>query len=235
MISIIVPVFNEENNIGNTLTSLTNTLQDLPCPYEIIVVNDGSTDGTGDILTRRDSIRLVSYTSNRGKGYAVKTGIAAARGEFVGFIDGDGEIDPAYLADFYREISAERYDVIIGRKVGLKRNPLRKIYSQGFRFLVWLLFGIKADTQTGIKLFNSKIKMFSPGQCDGYLYDLEMLIACSDRNYSIKEMPVVLSDVDKLNRISFCEVMKIIKDMVNLKIRRNTCSGQESYGYYSLL
>lgn len=233
MISIIVPVFNEEKNIGNTLMSLTKTLHNLSSPYEIIVVNDGSTDNTIDVLARHGNIRLVSYESNRGKGYALRTGIAIARGEFVGFIDGDGEIDPAYLTDFYREIAGGKYDVIIGRKVRLKRNSLRKIYSQGFRFLVWLLFGIKADTQTGIKLFNRKVKEFSPEQCDGYLFDLELLIACSDQRYSIKEMPVVLADIKKLNRISFRQALRLLGEMVNLKIRRNTCRAEESYGFYS--
>lgn len=235
MISVIVPVFNEEPNIGMTLTSLTKTLQALSCPFEIIVVNDGSTDNTLDVLSGYKGIRLISYDLNRGKGYALRAGFRIARGEYVGYIDGDGEIDPLYLADFYREIARGDCDVIIGRKVRLKKDPLRKLYSQGLRLLVRLLFGLRVDTQTGVKLFNRKVKKnFSGGRNDGYLYDLEILIACSEQRCRIREMPVVLTDGKKLNRIRFRQALGLLAEIVNLKIGRSTCSGQENYGYYSL-
>jgi glycosyltransferase involved in cell wall biosynthesis len=234
MISVIVPVFNEERNIEKTLTGLTKTLQDLACSFEIIVVNDGSTDNTRDVLSGKAGIRLISYESNRGKGYALRAGLRRARGEFVGYIDGDGEIDPAYLADFYKEITRGDCEVIIGRKVRLKKDPLRKLYSHGFRFLVRFLFGLKVDTQTGIKLFDRKAKSLSGVRNDGYLYDLEFLIACSEQGFRIKEMPVVLADSKKLNRIHFLQVLGLLTEMVNLKIWRSICSRQESYGYYSL-
>jgi len=231
MISMIVPVYNEEENIKNTLKELKIQLQKLS-DFQIIVVNDGSTDATLDVLSEIEGIKIISYSENRGKGFALRKGIMHARGQIIGFIDGDGEISPQFISKFYTEIKNGSADVVIGRKQNLKKSLIRKIYSVGFKIACLVLFGIIIDTQTGIKMFNNKIKSLSIMN-DGFLFDLELIIACKEKNLTIKEIPVQLSKVKKHSRIGWRQALQMLLNLLCLKVGRQSCSGQQSYGYYS--
>lgn len=230
MISIIVPVFNEEKHIKNTLQELKNTLQQLG-DHEIIVVNDGSTDNTQQIIEKINGIDIISYCRNRGKGYALRKGIAQSKGQIIGFIDGDGEISPRLISRLYEEIRKGKADVVVGKKQNLKKNMIRKLYSVGFRALCLVLFGLNIDTQTGLKLFKRKIKSIYV-QNDSYLFDLELIIACKEKKMSIKEIPIQLSTVQKRSRIGVGQVMHMLAALINIKLGRQTCTNQQSCGYY---
>jgi glycosyltransferase involved in cell wall biosynthesis len=230
MISIIVPVYNEAKQIRNTLEELKDTIQELG-DYEIIVVNDGSTDNTDEIIAEIKGIRIISYYKNKGKGFALRKGIAQSRGQVIGFIDGDGEISPRFIEPLYREIEKGEADIVVGKKLNLKKNILRKVFSITFRFVCFLLFGLTIETQTGIKIFNKKVKTL-PVQSDSYLFDLELLIACKERSMKIKEMPVRISDVNKTSRIGLRQALGMFFNLINIKIGRQSCSNQQNYGYY---
>lgn len=231
MISIIVPVYNEEGRIQGTLISLRETLEALESDYEIIVVNDGSRDNTLAVIKEIPGIRVVSYPQNRGKGYALRQGIESSRGEYVGFLDGDGEISPHFLGAFFQEITQGQADVVVGKKTNLKRNPLRKVYSLGFKVIAWLLFDLKVETQTGIKLFNHRIRNLNLLN-DGFIFDLELLIACNDVNMKVVELPVQLTENSKENRFRIGQVLFMVREIIHLKIWRMACSSLESFGYY---
>jgi glycosyltransferase involved in cell wall biosynthesis len=117
LISIIVPVFNE----GPTVATVLERLQTvpLPAPREVIVVDDGSSDGTGQILDRLPSspvLRVIHAPENRGKGSAIRIGLAAARGTVIAIQDADLELDPAQLADLVAPILAGEARVVYGSR-----------------------------------------------------------------------------------------------------------------------
>ncbi|PKM90763.1 MAG: hypothetical protein CVU87_01400 [Firmicutes bacterium HGW-Firmicutes-12] len=230
VISIIVPVYNEEKHILNTLEELKKTLQQLE-DYEIIVVNDGSTDNTYKVVAEINGIRVISYYNNKGKGFALRKGIAQARGQLVGFIDGDGEISPRFIEPLYAEIKKGKADIVVGKKLNLKKNIVRKLFSLAFRVVSFTLFGLSIDTQTGIKIFNKKVKALQV-QNDSYLFDLELLIACKEKSLRIKEIPVRISTVHKTSRIGVREALEMFFNLINIKIGRQSCTNQQNYGYY---
>lgn len=218
MISMIVPVFNEEENIRNTLEELKAALEKL-ADYEIIVVNDGSTDNTYQIIAQIEGIKIVSYRNNRGKGYALRQGIRQSRGQIVGYIDGDGEISPRYIPQFYEELRDTGTDIVVAKKQNLKRSIPRKLYSLGFRIICHYFFGLSVDTQTGLKMFRKQVKNFSV-QDDYYLFDLELLLACKENKLKIKEVPVRISACKKAGRIGWRQAMSMFGDLIRLKTRR---------------
>lgn len=236
MISIIVPVYNEEENIGKTLRELKETLRKLT-HFEIIVVNDGSTDGTLKVLSETVGIKTISYPENRGKGFALRKGIMQAKGQIIGFIDGDGEISPQFISRFYEEIEKGGADVVVGRKKNQKKSLVRRVFTHCFRLICRVLFGLTFETQAGIKLFDRKVKYLDI-QNDSYLFDLELLLACKEKSMNIKEIPVELRSIEKRNRIGWLQALKMLISLIILKIGRTpcsspqTCASQQSCGYY---
>ena len=114
LISIIIPVKNEERTIEKCVRSL----QALTYPnYEIIVVNDGSTDRTAAIAGAMRGVRLVRHPHNRGYGAALKTGYAAATGEWIGFLDADGTYPPEYFPQLCKVALARNADIVIGSRM----------------------------------------------------------------------------------------------------------------------
>lgn len=218
MISMIVPVFNEEDNIRSTLEELKAVLGKL-ANYEIIVVNDGSTDNTYQIVSQIEGIRIISYRNNRGKGYSLRQGIRQSRGQIIGYIDGDGEISPWYIPRFYEELRDSGTDIVIAKKQNFKKSIPRKLYSLGFRIICSLFFGLSVDTQTGLKMFRRQVKNL-PVRDDNYLFDLELLLACKENRLKIKEVPVRISACGKTGRIGLRQAWSMLGDVIKLKTRR---------------
>jgi glycosyltransferase involved in cell wall biosynthesis len=117
VISIIVPAFNESATVGAVIDRLLTV--PLPATREIIVINDGSSDGTREVLERyagAESVRVVHAVRNRGKGYAIRLGIATARGDVVAIQDADLELDPAQIGELVAPILAGEADVVYGSR-----------------------------------------------------------------------------------------------------------------------
>ncbi|HEU0315697.1 MAG TPA: glycosyltransferase family 2 protein, partial [Solirubrobacteraceae bacterium] len=114
-LSILMPVFNEASTIEHAIA--VTLAAELPAPFELIIVDDGSTDGTREILDQADFPDRVTYLrhpGNRGKGAAVLTALATARGEYAAILDADLEYDPADLSHLLRPLLANRANVVLG-------------------------------------------------------------------------------------------------------------------------
>ena len=123
LLSIVIPALDEEEAIGATvercLAARGRIVAESPASgVEVIVVNDGSTDRTEEIARRYPDVTVLGFDRNRGYGAAIKSGFAAARGEWVGFLDADGTCDPAFFANLCRAIERERADVALGSRMG---------------------------------------------------------------------------------------------------------------------
>lgn len=199
-LSIIIPAYNEEHRIGDTLKKITAYLSQKPFTAEIIVADDGSTDRTVKIAEelRIPNLRIVKNITNLGKGAAIKNGVSAARGELILFSDADNSTP---IEEVEKLISAieEGYDVAIGSRALPDSNIVvhqpfyRETMGRIFNFLVQLLVlkGIK-DTQCGFKLFRREVakKVFSEQQLKGFAFDVEILLLARRAGYCIKEVGI---------------------------------------------
>lgn len=224
-LSVIVPMYNQEKNASAALARIKQVLNSMTISYELVVVNDGSSDRTLDILQHEaksdDRIRVVSYARNMGKGYAVKTGILASKGDLVLFTDGDLDISPHVIADYIKEL--DRCDLVIASK----RHPLskvnaplsRKILSRAFNFVVRILTGVKLkDTQSGLKAGKGPILrfVFRFMQVKRYAFDVELLTIATSANLIIKEMPI---EINLDRRFKVKDVIKMLIDVISISYR----------------
>lgn len=203
-LSVVVPAYNEEAVIYDNLQSITESI-DLFCQnYEVIVVNDGSSDQTfSEVMrarTKNPRIKLVNYRVNRGKGGAIKEGVSHATGKYIAFLDADLDLAADHLEDFFHAIIDNNADIVIGSKLhkdSVLNYPFsRRIMSYGYYCLLRLLFHLNIkDTQTGIKLFKAEViqPIVKQLTTSGYAFDIEILVRASQLGFGIIEMPVHLN------------------------------------------
>lgn len=195
LISIIIPAFNEAGSIAEVVREVAQ----LPFEKEILVVDDGSQDGTGTIVRRLEKeikeLRGLYFPANRGKGFAIQAGTRAARGEIVVIQDADREYPPAQITELVREMEGNpEIAAVFGSRI-LKKNPMsyRRFYWGG-RFLTGLvnLFG-KAkltDVTTGHKAIRWKILESLQLKANGFEIEMEIVMKLLRRGFQIKEIPI---------------------------------------------
>lgn len=237
MLSLIVPAYREGEHICENLIAINEALAVLQEPYEIIPVNDGSPDNTGDEIRRAaeqiDTIVPVSYEVNRGKGGAIVEGIAHAKGDVIGFLDADLDIDPSHVPVYLQVMRSEGPDIVIGSKMHkesrLEYPFARKVFSACYYLMLKILFGLKChDTQTGIKLYDGDLIRQIAGKLrtKGYAFDIEILAVAGRHKAVLKEMPVSIEFKrgESFGRIKFRDIWKMFTDTVgiwwNLRVRK---------------
>lgn len=207
-LSVVIPAYNEAERIVPTLERAISYLERQRYFYEIIVVDDGSTDNTHKAVRpfvhANYNIRLVGYRENRGKGYAVKYGMERAHGDYRLFIDADGAISIDHLDIFWRQIE-EGHDVVIGsiELPGHRAEDNNKWYRRILGKLAKILIRFTAtpgiyDTQRAFKLFSrdAAISIFDYQTIWGWGFDIELMVIARKHNYSIKEIPVIWINPD---------------------------------------
>ncbi|MGA1190712.1 MAG: dolichyl-phosphate beta-glucosyltransferase [Bdellovibrionota bacterium] len=215
-LSVIIPAFNEQRRLPPTLLDAVDFLDSLDKTYEVIVVDDGSRDGTSAVVQKfekiRSQVRLIRLPKNYGKGHAVRTGALNAHGHFILFADADGS---TAISEVHRLLNAieEGYEIAIGSRAlrsdetEVKALLLRKVIGRVFNKIVntILLPGI-ADTQCGFKLFSRKAAnfLFSHQQSDGFSFDLELLFLAKKTGLSVREIAINWENVpgSKVNLLS---------------------------------
>jgi dolichyl-phosphate beta-glucosyltransferase len=203
-LSVILPCYNEEKNIRRNIQYIHNYLTLRFSDFEIIVVNDGSTDKTAEELKRtRDKIRVIDLKPNHGKGMAVKTGILESKGEIVMFLDADLAIPIEELPEFLREIENESDIAIASRFIAQIKvlKPIlwyRRLMEKVFRLLRMIIinnYDIQ-DTQCGFKVFTREAarKIFPLLTITGWSFDVEVIYLAKKMGLAIKELPVTLQN-----------------------------------------
>jgi glycosyltransferase involved in cell wall biosynthesis len=230
LISVVIPAYNEESHISRCVRETHRTMSEMGADFEIIVVDDGSYDGTlskarlaaGDL----DGVRVIGYPENLGKGYALIEGAMEAKGDLVLFVDADLEVHPRQLGLLYAALIGLDADVVIGSKMHPSSTidyPLkRRILSSGYYLLVWLLFRLPVrDTQTGLKLYRAEPLRRVAGRLlvKRFAFDLEALANVSRLGYRIAEAPVVVTRERPFPRVGGGDAIQVARDTLAIWYR----------------
>jgi len=202
-LSLIVPALKQEKTIINDIKNLDKALTSLPLKHELIIVVDGFLDKTFDRLKKIKNLEIVTlgYRKNQGKGYAIKKGVAKAKGDIIGFIDAGRDLDPTQISLMLDIMDWNKADIVVGSKLHPESKvsyPLwRKILSWGYRTFTHLLFGFSIkDTQVGLKIFRKTVakKVFKRIIVKKFAFDIEVLAVAQKLGYiKIYEAPIKLN------------------------------------------
>jgi glycosyltransferase involved in cell wall biosynthesis len=192
-ISVFFPCYNEQNNVGQTVEKALVVLEKLNMDFEVIIIDDGSSDNTGriaDELAGRDErIKVVHHPSNLGYGAALQSGFAAATKELVFYTDGDGQFDISEMPPLLPLM--EQYDIVSCYRLNRQDSLMRKINGCCWTKLVCLLFGLKIrDIDCAFKLYKRKIFEGLFLSSTGALIDTEVLARASRKGYLITQKGV---------------------------------------------
>lgn len=250
LLSLIIPAYKQEKTIKRDLQRVQKTMDLLKRNYEIIVVVDGIVDKTYE-YAKKSGVKntvVVGYPHNYGKGFAVRFGMANARGKVIAFIDAGMDIHPKAIKEFLIDFDKDSVDILIGSKLHpasrVKYPRQRKILSIGYRILVKLLFGLSVrDTQVGLKFFRKEVlvKVLPRLLVKKYAFDIEMLVVAYYLGYRrIYEKPVELN-FNSSSSITSYNFWKVISHMLwdtiaifyRLKIRKYYDDGNKRKWKYN--
>lgn len=192
-ISVFLPSHNEEANVERVARGYLDELPQVADAYEVIVVDDGSSDHTGviaDALSRQDPhVKVVHHEKNRGYGGAVISGIRAATQPYVVLADGDGQFDPKEVARLAAYVP--EYDVVVGKRIHRADPLMRRINGKAWTMLVRVVLGIGiSDIDCGFKLFKREFLDGMELRAHGAMISTELMARVAGRGAKIKEVDV---------------------------------------------
>jgi len=230
-LSVVIPAYNEEKRIKPTLDRIVEFLKNNRYKYELIIVDDGSNDGTVKIVNgfanKYAEIHLLKSANNMGKGHAVRKGMLAARGKRILFTDADLSV-PFETVDKLLSWFDAGYDIVIGSRrlpdsdIQIHQPFYREFMGQVFRNLTRLLIVGKdiSDITCGFKCFSSEAAkaVFSKQVTNDWSYDAELIYIAKRMKMRIKEIPVVWRDSNATKVHIFRDTIKTFWGLIRIKI-----------------
>jgi glycosyltransferase involved in cell wall biosynthesis len=216
-----VPFYNPGSRLGGHVAEVVRVLEGAGVSFEVLAVSDGSTDHSEDQLKEISPERLtvVRLTENRGKGTALRAGLSLGRGEYLGFIDADGDLPASLLLNCLDLIAQEHPDIIFGSKRHPRSEviypPMRRLYSWGYQQLNRVLFHLPIrDTQTGVKVIRRDVlASVLPRMVEKrFAFDLELFVVARQQGFrNFVEMPVVIGQ-RYTSTVSLRSVQDLLQD-----------------------
>lgn len=194
-VSLIIPAYNEEKTVGDVIKSAAEIMENLGLPYEIIVINDGSTDHTEyAILNSGLRVKVLENESNRGKGYSIRKAAKYANGDILVTLDSDGEHKPKEIPDLLAPLF-KGIDIVSGsRFMGNSENVTTRLHEVGnqlFNFAIMAVTGKRvSDSQTGFRAMKKETFEKLNLQSDGYEIETEITVKGLLNGYNLKEVPI---------------------------------------------
>jgi glycosyltransferase involved in cell wall biosynthesis len=229
-LSIIIPAYNEEQRITETLLDIDHKMSGQTFGYEILIVNDGSTDNTVSVVEKLQKqipkLFIINNSENRGKGFAIKQGMLKAIGDFRLFMDADNstKIDEVFkMLPYFNQ----GFDVVIGSRYidGSEiviKQPLKRIFfGRIFRIITHMLIPLGVtDLVCGFKIFTAKSAetIFPKQTIFRWSFDVEILTIAKKNGFKIKELPVRWKDNAK-SRVNFSGMLKSFLEIIQIKLR----------------
>ena len=248
LVSVIVPAFKQEKTIVYDLKKIKRVLDKLRYPTELICVVDGKLDNTFKkaltFANKHRNIKVIGYETNKGKGYAIRFGIAESKGDVVGFIDSGMDLNPNGLSMLLEHFEWYNADIMVGSK----RHPVSKVIypwqrrflSLGYQLLVRVLFGLKIrDTQVGMKFFKREVleKVLPRLLVKAYAFDIEILAVSNHLGFNrIFEAPIEIKLVfggastitsQKFLKVVFAMLVDTLAVFYRLKLLRYYSDGNK--------
>lgn len=230
-LSLVIPAYNEEKRLPQNLDAIRRFFSSRDFSYEVIIVNDGSTDGTENVVRAYqkgwEQLVLLNETVNRGKGFSVRKGMLSAAGEFIVFSDADLST-PLHECDALLSQLLKGSDVVVGSRYcaaqenGAKKvsqTVLRRLSGKMFSLLVRALISLQIrDTQCGFKGFTRKSArlLFSRQKLNGFAFDVEILYLAKRFGFSVGEVPVEWHE-DPASKVSlFRDAFRMLSDVLKI-------------------
>lgn len=193
-VSIVIPAYQESEAIGDVVSAVLRVASTLTCEYEIIVVDDGSTDGTGD-AARKAGAHVLTHPYNKGYGATLKTGIRFATNRTVIFLDADGQHDSNDIPRLLAE--RKTYDMVVGARKGTTGSPLWR--KPGKMFLKWLVNNLTGenipDFNSGYRALDREMALrFLPIMPDGFSFSTTSTIAVFKGGYLVQYLPITVAN-----------------------------------------
>lgn len=229
-ISVIIPVYNEEDILLHNIREVKRTLDGLGCKYEIVVIDDGSYDDSFKILKKCkneiDNLIIRKNTKNFGKGRALKKAFKYISGELIIWLDADLDLHPFQIKTLYDIMVLDKADVVIGSKMHPNSTVdypwHRRIISLGYYYFIYCLFRLPChDTQTGLKLFKRKVleEVFPRILVKKFAFDLEVLVNAHHLGFKLVEAPIVLKSQRQYGRIGSKSIFVTFQDTIAIWYR----------------
>lgn len=228
-LSIVIPAYNEEQRLPGTIERISAYASGKPFAVEVLVVDDGSRDGTAAAATRAaegwPAVRLVRNPGNRGKGYSVRNGMMHASGQVALFTDADLSA-PIEDADLLLRALEGDYEVAIGSRalrrelIAVRQSPLRETAGKIFNLFVRTITRLPFhDTQCGFKAFSRRAArdIFSRQQIEGWGFDVELLYLAHKFGHRAVEIPVRWSHVEGTKISMFGDSMRMFTDLLRIR------------------
>ena len=223
-LSVVIPAYNEAHRIGDTLKRIVAFCESQLSEWEVIVVDDGSSDDTEQVVRAFERVQYIRNVENRGKGFSVRRGIMAARCDCVMFTDADLS---APITEASRLLSTieKGADVAIASRgfdvtTTVDRTPWRRLMAFSFRLLVRLLVirGI-ADTQCGFKMFRQEAArtIFSRQRLHAWGFDVELLYIARRQRLRIEEVPVTWTESSE-SRLKWYTPLAMVVDLLHIRL-----------------
>jgi dolichyl-phosphate beta-glucosyltransferase len=232
-LTVLIPTYNEEKLIDDTLEMVSNFLKSKEYSWEIVVSDDGSRDKTTEIINRikKNNIKLVSNPKNQGKGAALRQGIKAAAGKYVIFMDADLSVPLKYVDQFVAKFRDGSEVVIASRRVtGAKievHQPWhRETLGKGYTKLTQIITGVKiADFTCGFKGFSKTAakKIFGNSIIDRWAYDSEIMFLAKKYGYEVVQVPIIWKNRGDTRVKLRSVILESFLDL--LKVRWNNLTG----------
>jgi putative flippase GtrA len=226
-LTVVIPAYGEADRIADTVRQVHEELADIAAAggLEVVVVDDGSDDGTADEALAGGADQVVVQPSNRGKGAAVRTGVMAARGRTIAFLDADLAYAPGQVRRVLGAIEAG-WDVAIGdrghpdSRTLVAASPLRAVGSRAINRLTYaVLLGSYRDTQCGLKGFRSDVArfVFDQARVERFAFDIEVLHLIERHQLSLVEVPVEVANSDRSTVRAAREAARLVADLFRIR------------------
>jgi len=192
-VSVIIPAYNEEKTIGNIIEETTHIMDDLKMPYEIIVVDDGSTDRTRERASRYKAT-VLSNGKNQGKGYALIKGFQHAQGDIIVTVDADGAHNPKEIPDLIKPLF-NGTDIVAGsRLLGQGKDHTSKLHIVGNHLINMTIMILTrktvTDSQTGLRAFKKEFLKKISLKSNGYDIETEITVKGLKNGFKFQEIPI---------------------------------------------
>ena len=232
-LSVIMPVYNEEGVIANSIVKTLEVLDSANLSYELVVVDDGSQDNTVKVLEHfKDRAIILTYKENKGKGYALRYGASQAHGDTIAFFDSDLNIDPTHILVYFSYLQVNDVDALIGSKrlkgSEVKTSFERRLLSLIYHLFVKALLGLELmDSQVGIKMFKKTVldQILPALTINRFAFDVEILAIASRLKQKIVELPVSIHTSVAYSSVSLRAIEEMFIDTFKIAYKLRIAKG----------